>query len=141
MTAPRTVEHAVHFHVRSRRRARLELRPRATAVVPATPVPPVPAVPRIARLMALALRCDALVCSGAVANDAALARLAHVTRARISQISNLVHLAPDIQEEILFLPGRPRGSGAILLAHLQPIAALPAWTEQRRRWHALRHRS
>ena len=52
MTAPRTVEHAVHFHVRSRRRPRLELRPRATAVVPATPVPPVPAVPRIARLMA-----------------------------------------------------------------------------------------
>jgi len=34
----------------------------------------------------------------------ALARLAHVSRARITQIMNLLLLAPDIQEAILFLP-------------------------------------
>jgi hypothetical protein len=33
-----------------------------------------------------------------------LADLGHVTRARVCQIMNLLQLAPDIQEAILFLP-------------------------------------
>jgi len=33
-----------------------------------------------------------------------LARLAHVSRARVTQIMDLLILAPDIQEAILFLP-------------------------------------
>jgi hypothetical protein len=33
-----------------------------------------------------------------VADYAELAQLAHVTRARMTQIMNLLHLAPDIQE-------------------------------------------
>jgi hypothetical protein len=61
-----------------------------------------------------------------------------VTRARITQILNLLHLAPDIQEELLFLEGQPRGRGAVLLAHLQPIAAIPVWRRQRRHWQALK---
>ena len=52
-------------------------------------------IPRIARLMALAIRCDALVRSGEVKDHAELARRANLTRARVSQILNLVHLAPD----------------------------------------------
>ena len=44
-----------------------------------------------------------------VADFAELARLGHVTRARIAQIMNLLHLAPDIQEAILFLPRVERG--------------------------------
>ena len=39
---------------------------------------------------------QALVDKGEVPNDADLARLAHVSRARISQILNLLLLAPDI---------------------------------------------
>ena len=61
-------------------------------------------VPRVARLMALALRLDELVRTEQVANYSALASLGHVTRARICQILNLIHLAPDIQEALLFLP-------------------------------------
>jgi hypothetical protein len=45
--------------------------------------------------MALALRLEELVRSGAVANYATLAALGRVSRARISQILNLVLLAPD----------------------------------------------
>jgi hypothetical protein len=33
-----------------------------------------------------------------------LARLGHVSRARITQIMNLRLLAPDLQEDLLFMP-------------------------------------
>jgi hypothetical protein len=95
-------------------------------------------VPRVARLMALALRLDELVRTGQVANYSALASLGHVTRARICQIVNLLHLAPDIQEALLFLPPTQRGRDAILLADLQPIAAAFDWRKQRRLWRKLR---
>ena len=91
-------------------------------------------VPRIARLMALALRFEQLVRSGAVRDYAELARLGQVSRARITQITSLLHLAPDIQEEILFLPRVHSGRDRIHLDDLQAVTALLAWQEQRRRW-------
>jgi hypothetical protein len=63
--------------------------------------------------------------------------LGHVTRARICQIVNLIHLAPDIQEALLFLPPTLRGRDAIILADLQPIAAPIDWRKQRRLWRKL----
>jgi len=91
-------------------------------------------VPRVARLMALALRLDELVRTGQVRNYTELASLGHVTRARICQIMNLLHLAPDIQEALLFLPPTLQGRDAILLADLQPIATAFDWRKQRRLW-------
>ena len=98
---------------------------------------PVGRVPRVARLMALALRLDELVRTGQVASYSALASLGHVTRARICQILNLLHLAPDIQEALLFLPPTQRGRDAIILADLMPIAAALDWHKQRRLWRQL----
>ena len=94
-------------------------------------------VPRVARLMALALRLDELVRTGQVASYSDLAALGHVTRARISQILNLIQLAPDIQEALLFLPLTIRGRDPIVLADLQPIASVLDWRVQRRLWAAL----
>jgi hypothetical protein len=94
-------------------------------------------VPRVARLMALALRLDELVRTGQVASYSALAELGHVTRARICQIVNLIHLAPDIQEALLYLPPTQRGRDPILLADVQPIAAAFDWRKQRRLWRKL----
>ena len=94
-------------------------------------------VPRVARLMALALRLDDLVRTGQVASYSALASLGQVTRARVCQIMNLLHLAPDIQEALLFLPRTQRGRDPILLADLQPIAATLDWRKQRRLWRQL----
>ena len=94
-------------------------------------------VPRVARLMALALRLDELVRTGQVANYSALASLGHVTRARICQILNLLHLAPDLQEALLFLPPTQRGRDAMILADLMPIAAAFDWRKQRRLWRKL----
>src|SRR6202035_3686191 len=58
---------------------------------------------RIARVMALAHRLDELVRSGEVTDHGELARLGHVSPARICQYMTLLHLAPAIQEYLLFL--------------------------------------
>jgi hypothetical protein len=94
-------------------------------------------VPRVARLMALALRFETLIREGRVVDYSDLARLGHVSRARLTQIMNLLLLAPDIQEAILFMPPRRRGRDPIRLARLQPIALTWNWTKQRRLWKAL----
>jgi hypothetical protein len=95
-------------------------------------------VPRVSRLLALALRLDQLVRTGMLADYATLARLGHVSRARVSQIISLLLLAPDIQETLLFLPPTEHGCDAIRLRQLQALAALPDWQQQRRRWQELR---
>lgn len=63
---------------------------------------PLPKVPRIAKLMALAIKMQDMVDRGEVENYAELARLAGVSRARITQIMNLNLLPPKVQEELLF---------------------------------------
>jgi hypothetical protein len=102
-----------------------------------TPNNQVGRVPRISRLMALAIRFESLVRSGAVTDYATLADLGYVTRARVSQIMNLLCLATDIQEQILFLPLTEHGRDAIILAKVQRIAALPDWRRQRVAWQKL----
>jgi hypothetical protein len=102
----------------------------------AAAVPPV-RVCRCARLLALALHFEQLLNSGQVRDYAALARLGHVSRARITQIMNLLNLAPDLQEQLLFRVRTSRGRDPLHLARLQPIAALADWQAQRRRWREL----
>jgi len=94
-------------------------------------------VPRVSRLMALALRLDELLGARELASQAEVARLGQVTRARVCQIMNLVNLAPDIQEAVLFLPLTRRGRDRIILADLQPIASLLDWRRQRLLWKQL----
>ena len=82
---------------------------RLGAEPPMPPAQPQGRVPRVAKLMALAIRCDQLVRSGAVPDATALARLAHVSQPRMTQILNLTLLAPDIQEALLNLPPVEQG--------------------------------
>ena len=85
------------------------------------------AIPRIARLLALAIRIDGLVREQTVPDYAAVARLGRVTRARMTQIMKLLNLAPDIQEEILFMPS-PSG---LTERTLRPIVQQIDWDQQR----------
>ena len=94
-------------------------------------------LPRISKLMALAIRFDGLVRRGEVRDYADLARLGYVTRARITQIMNLLSLAPDIQEEILFLPRTVKGRDRLREKEVRPIAAVPHWSRQRKMWAKL----
>lgn len=94
-------------------------------------------VPRVARLMALAIRFERLIRERVVADYAELARLGHVSRARVTQIMNLLILAPDIQEQILFLPLTTEGRDPIREHDLRPIAAEPDWAKQQAGWGKL----
>lgn len=100
--------------------------------------PPSQRVPRVSRLMALAIRFDGLIRDGVVADQAELARLGHVSRARLTQIMNLLNLAPDIQEEVLFLPPTERDRDPISERGVRPIAAELNWRKQRRMWRQRR---
>ena len=85
--------------------------------------------PRIARLVALAPKLDGLIRSGAVRDYAELARLGHVSKARVSQIMMLVHLAPAIQEYVLFLSADE--AEFLTEPTLRTIAREPRWDHQR----------
>jgi hypothetical protein len=63
--------------------------------------------------MALAIHFDGLIRDGVVKNYADLARLGGVSRARITQIMNLLNLPPWKQEELLFLEGSDAGRDAV----------------------------
>jgi hypothetical protein len=94
-------------------------------------------VPRVAKLLALAHRFEGLVRDGEVVDYAALARLGWVSRARISQIMSLLSLAPDLQEQVLFLPRTERGRDPIQMRHLMPVARVADWKIQRQLWAGL----
>jgi hypothetical protein len=133
MNANMTVECAIHFERRGHgasRQLKTGNKPPCPALAPGR-------LPRVTRLMALAIRFEGLVRAGTVPDYAALARLGHVSRARMTQIMNLLLLAPDIQEQLLFLPRIEQGRDSIRMAQLQPIALTWDWRRQRRLWREL----
>ena len=119
------------FHVGRGKRSRKEVREGGAVEVPAG------RVPRVARLMALAIRFDQLIRDGVVADQAELARLGHVSRARLTQIMALLQLSPEIQEALLFLPPVGHGRDPVTERELRPIAAEVDWREQQRMWPTL----
>lgn len=108
---------------------------RRGVALPAAPAPVYPA--RVARQLALAHALQRRVASGEFKDLAAAAYGLDFSRARISQLFDLLLLAPDIQQEILFLEC-PAGAQPFHEAALRPIVRLLVWSEQRRAWAALR---
>lgn len=119
------------FHVARRQHGRKQLHDGVASDVPAG------RVPRIARLMALAIRCDQLIRDGVIANQSELANFGHITTARTTQIMTLLNFAPDIQEQILFLPRTEHGRDKIIENDVRPIAQTFDWNKQRRLWSNL----
>lgn len=73
---------------------------------------------------------------GGYEDYAAVARALSFTRARVSQVMDLLLLAPDLQERVLELEAVD-GREPLAERQLRPIVLLPLWTDQRLRWHAL----
>lgn len=91
-------------------------------------------IPRISRLMALAIRFDRMIREARVNDISELARLAHVSQPRMTQIMNLNLLAPDIQETLLFLPPVAKGREPVHERMMRRVAACCNWSDQRRKW-------
>ena len=90
-------------------------------------------LPRLTRLLALAHRWNRLIEEGVVANFAEIARIMGISRARVTQIMELLYLAPEIQEHILSLPSEAR---AVMVPErvVREITGVPIWKEQCKMW-------
>jgi hypothetical protein len=82
-----------------------------------------------------------LLDTGVVRTEMELAELTRLPTARITQIMNLLVLAPDIQEEILFIPLVTKGLAPVTERDLRSLVKTLVWSEQRERWAAIRGRS
>ena len=91
-------------------------------------------VPRVVRMLALARKIDGMIRDGELQDLAEAARAIGVTRARVTQIANLLLLAPEIQEAILGLPPVTSGRDPISERALRRIVAEPEWNRQRVLW-------
>ena len=111
-----------------RRRARVERRARQLAQrEPA----------RVAKRLALAHRIAREVEAGVYRDYADVARRHGLTRARLTQIMNLLLLAPDIQEEVLALEFAV-GRQPVTERTLRRVLGSLCWEDQRAVWAEVR---
>lgn len=87
--------------------------------------------------MALAIKYQGMVSRGELLDYADIARLGYITRARVTQLMNLLHLAPDIQEQLIFADEN-REVAEITERDLRLVAAAVYWKEQRKLWKIMR---
>ena len=112
-------------------------RPRKTIQLGEKPKRKIYRTQRISKLMAMAIHFEQMLRDGHVEDMSTLARYGQVTRARMTQIMNLLLLAPDIQEKLLNLPQTTSGRDTVILRELQTIALQPDWTAQQQMWYEL----
>jgi hypothetical protein len=102
------------------------------------PTPPEPRAPvrrpaKVARMLALAHSLQRLIDQGLVADRAALARKLGLTRARVTQLLDLLLLASDVQVAVLALEAVD-GSEPMVERTLRAVAHAGTWAEQRGAW-------
>ena len=79
---------------------------------------------RAARMLALAHHINSLVDAGDLASYAAAAQALGLTRARLTQVMNLLLLSPDVQEQLL------TGDLALTERGLRRVVAKADWGRQ-----------
>ena len=89
---------------------------------------------RVARHLALAHEIERRIRAGELDDLAHAARAFGLTRARVTQITNLLLLAPAIQAEILAMPPVTAGRDLITERTLRPVVAEPVWKMQTAMW-------
>jgi hypothetical protein len=92
---------------------------------------------RMAQMLAFAHRLQNALDSGEVEDQAGLATRFGLTRTRVTRLLDLTLLAPDIQEEILFMESE-NGEEPISERTLKAIVREPSWEEQRKAWRQYR---
>ncbi len=105
---------------------------------PPPPKPePVRRPAKVAQQLALAHHLQAAIDRGELADRAALARTLGFTRARITQLMELLLLAADLQEQVLKLEAVD-GVEPMSERTLRAVAQAGLWPEQREAWTRLR---
>lgn len=97
-------------------------------------------LPKITSLLVLGHHFEKLVQEGVVKDYAEIARLTGLTRARVTQITNLSLLEPKIQAAILQVPGGIDGSQLIVERDIRALATNPDWLAQWKKWNSLTRR-
>jgi hypothetical protein len=128
----REISYDVDFHAGLHRREVTSIESNASP----DPKPKIGSIPRIARLTALAIRFQTSLDNALFRDYAEVGRLGHVTRARMTQITKLLYLAPDIQEQILFLPPVK----GINERNLRQVVDTIEWEEQRKLFQTVTER-
>jgi len=95
-------------------------------------------LPRVTQVSALAIHFQDMIQRGEARDYSDLARLGCITRERMSQIMELIWLAPDIQQEILEFPPNRTGRFPVSEVAARRIAANLDWVEQRELWRKLK---
>jgi len=109
-------------------------RPRPAGARPGQP--PVPRTPRVVEHLRKALEWQALLESGEIPNQAAIARQVGITRARVTQVLGLLRLDSMIQQRILAMPDTVRRP-VVTERALRPIAHLEDLTNQKAKFEEL----
>ena len=91
----------------------------------------------VAQTLAVAHRLEAAIESGEYADRADVARQLGVTRARVTQLLDLTLLAPDIQEQLLFMQAVD-GQEPVSERRLRAVVKERSWKKQRRVWRGVR---
>ncbi|NVJ10134.1 hypothetical protein HUW63_33560 [Myxococcus sp. AM001] len=118
---------SAHFH----RVRRAKVRLRGGAPPPPREVARRPA--HVARVLALAHHVESAIERGLVASAADVAGQLGFTRARVTHLLDLQLLAPDLQEEVLFLEAID-GAEPLSERGLRAVAHAGTWEAQRERW-------
>ena len=110
----------IDFTVRSHRKPKAKAEAAAKEPMPG----------RAVCLLALAHHFERLLQTGGVEDYASLARLGHVSRARITQIMNLLDLVPRIQERLLGMDPNAGAADWITERDLRRIVGEVRWDRQ-----------
>jgi hypothetical protein len=117
---------------------RFEYRRQSHEQINAAAKPPMrAALPRITRLMALAIELDSRLRDCDDLDCRTVADVGCVSRPRITQVLNLLQLAPDIQACLLTLPPLARGREPITEKSIRQLSAEYNWERQRERFERL----
>ena len=117
------------FH-RARRERRVVL-----SVTPSPSKPePVHRPAKVAQMLALAHHLQRAIDRGYVSDRAAVARRLALTRARVTQLLDLLLLSPDLQMAVLQLEAVD-GAEPLAERTLRAVAHAGTWTEQRAAWN------
>ena len=124
----RVIEEKVYWH----QKRSIALKPTPPLERPA----PVRRPAYVARQLALAHHLQRAIERGVVLDQAALARRLGITRARVTQLFDLLMLAADLQEQVLALEAVD-GVEPMAERTLRAVAHAGTWAEQRAAWASL----